>query len=143
MKRSPLRRRTPLRSERPPASTSSLRPGPPPVRRTPLKRGVLERTATLAASETQRAKVRGRACLVCGAATRIDPAHLIPRSLGGCDEPECVVALCRSCHRAYDGGALDVLPHLEPGSRSELAHAVLRAGMLGALRRLTGGRGRP
>jgi predicted restriction endonuclease len=58
-----------------------------------------------AASVVQRAEVAGLRCLVCGAATRIDPAHLVPRSLGGCDEADCVVPLCRTHHRAYDQGA--------------------------------------
>jgi hypothetical protein len=71
---------------------------------------------------------------------RIDPAHLIPRSLGGCGEPLCVVPLCRTCHRAYDTGGLDLLAHLEPAWRAQLAHAVGHVGLIGALRRLGGQR---
>jgi 5-methylcytosine-specific restriction endonuclease McrA len=66
--------------------------------------------------------VAGQACLVCQRRP-IDPAHLVPRSLGGCDEANCCVPLCRSCHRAYDRGELDLLPRLEPRFRAELAHA--------------------
>jgi hypothetical protein len=51
-----------------------------------------------------------------------------------------VVALCRSHHRAYDTGTLDLLPHLEPGSRIKLAHAVAHVGLIGTLRRVTGRR---
>jgi hypothetical protein len=51
-----------------------------------------------------------------------------------------VVPLCRVHHRAYDSGTLDLLPHLEPGSRAELAHAVAHVGLIGTLRRLTGRR---
>jgi predicted restriction endonuclease len=55
--------------------------------------------------------VAGVACVVCGDRGAIDPAHLVPRSLGGCDEAACVVALCRRHHRAYDRGQLDLLPY--------------------------------
>jgi 5-methylcytosine-specific restriction endonuclease McrA len=68
--------------------------------------------------------VAGQACLVCQRRP-IDPAHLVPRSLGGCDEANCCVPLCRSCHRAYDRGELDLLPRLEPRFRAELAHALI------------------
>jgi hypothetical protein len=122
MKRSPLRRRAKLRA------------------RTPLRRTrPLARTASLAATDSQRAAVAGRPCIVCGVTTGVDPAHLIPRSLGGCGDPLCVVPLCRrSCHRAYDSGELDLLPHLEPGWRPQLAHAVGHVGLVGALRRIGG-----
>jgi hypothetical protein len=94
----------------------------------------------MAASTTQREKVRGSACAVCGTTRRIDPAHLCPRSLGGCDEAACVVALCREHHRSYDCGELDLLAYLEPRHRAELAHAVAHLGLLGTLRRVTGAR---
>jgi hypothetical protein len=85
MKRTPLRRRAQLRARKP------LR------RTTPL-----QRTDSMAASEAQRAAVAGRPCIACGAEHRVDAAHLIPRSLGGCGDPLCVVPLCRRpCHRAY------------------------------------------
>jgi hypothetical protein len=123
MKRTPLRRRARLRARKP------LRPGKP-----------LQRAAAMAATDAQRAAVSGRACIVCGLASRVDPAHLIPRSLGGCGEALCVVPLCRSCHRAYDQGRLDLPPHLEPAWRPQLAHAVGHVGLIGALRRISGNR---
>jgi hypothetical protein len=83
MKRTPLKRRAKLRAE------ARLR------RSTPL-----QRTASMAATERQRNAVAGRCCIVCGTDRRIDPAHLIPRSLGGCGDPLCTCPLCRSCHRA-------------------------------------------
>ena len=52
----------------------------------------------------------------------------------------CVVPLCRRCHRAYDRGELDLLPHLEPAWRAQLAHAVGHLGLIGALRRVSGQR---
>ena len=42
------------------------------------------------------------------------------------------------CHRAYDSGELDLLPHLEPAWRAQLAHAVGHVGLIGALRRISG-----
>jgi len=93
MKRTPLRRRAPLRAK------TKLRRSKP-----------LERTASMAATDAQRAAVAGRTCIVCGADRRIDSAHLIPRSLGGCGDALCVVPACRRCHRAYDRGELDLLP---------------------------------
>ena len=93
MKRTPLRRRTKLRTRK------TLR------RTTPLKR-----TPSLAASDRQRAAVAGRRCIVCGTDRRIDPAHLIPRSLGGCANARCVIPACRTHHGAYDRGELDLLP---------------------------------
>ncbi|MEA2275325.1 MAG: hypothetical protein QOC78_285 [Solirubrobacteraceae bacterium] len=128
MRRVPLRRTTRLRRH-------GL------ARRTELARGgSLERSALAPASPAQRAKVAGQRCVVCGAASRCDPAHLVPRSLGGCPSAECVVALCRAHHRAYDLGELDLLPHVEPALRREVAHAVMHLGLIGALRRLTGRR---
>jgi predicted restriction endonuclease len=70
----------------------------------------------------------------------VDPAHLVPRSLGGCDHADCVVPLCRMHHRMYDRGELDLLPHLEPDQRAELSHALLHVGLLALLRRLTSSR---
>ena len=123
MKRTPLQRRARLRA------TTQLR------RSKPLKRG-----PSMVATDCQRAAVSGRPCIVCGADRRIDPAHLIPRSLGGCGDRLCVVPCCRSHHRAYDRGELDLLPYLEPGWRAQLAHAVGHVGLIGALRRITGTR---
>jgi hypothetical protein len=80
----------------------------------------------MAASERQRAAVAGRRCIVCGTDRWIDPAHVIPRSLGGCGEALCVIPLCRFHHRADDRGELDLLPYLEPVRRAQLAHAGYR-----------------
>jgi hypothetical protein len=129
LKRTPLRRSTALRRSKAPARRTRLR------RRTPLAR-----SGSLAASAAQRDKVSGGHCLVCATTSRIDPAHLIPRSLGGCDHPDCVVALCRLHHRAYDHGQLDLVAHLEPPFRREAAHAVAHVGLAGALRRISGQR---
>jgi hypothetical protein len=129
MRRGRMRRRT------------ALRRGGRLRRRTRLRRTApLERAPSLSASPAQRAKVSGLRCIVCGAATGIDPAHLVPRALGGCDEAACVVPVCRVHHRAYDAAGLDLVPFLEPDWRTEAAHAVLHLGLAGALRRLGGRR---
>jgi len=121
MKRTPMRRRARLRAKK------QLRRSKP-----------LKRTASMTATKAQRDAVAGRICIVCGADKWIDPAHLIPRSLGGCGDALCVVPLCRRCHRAYDRRELDLVPSLEPAWRSQLAHAVGHAGLIGALRRISG-----
>lgn len=123
MKRTLLRRRTPLRAK------TTLRRAKP-----------LERTASMAATERQRAAVAGRRCIVCGTDRRIDPAHLIAKSMGGCGDPLCVVPTGRAHHRAYDRGELDLLPFLEPAWRAQLANAVGHVGLIGALRRISGDR---
>ena len=78
MKRTPLRRRAKLRARK-------------PVQRSPS----LQRTPSMVATDAQRAAVAGRSCIVCGTDRRIDPAHLISRSLGGCGDALCVVPACR------------------------------------------------
>ena len=123
MKRTPLRRRAPLRART------------PLVRKMPLKR-----TTSMAANDAQRAAVAGRSCIVCGAEDRVDAAHVVPRALG-CGDALDVVPLCRACHRAYDAGELDLLPHLEPVWRAQVAHAVGHVGLIGALRRVGGPNG--
>jgi hypothetical protein len=90
----------------------------------------------MAASDAQREKITGSWCVVCQQTKGITPAHLTPRSLGGCDDPDCVVPLCWMHHRAYDTGRLELLPYLEPEWRVEVAHAVTHLGLIGAVRRL-------
>jgi len=112
-------------------------------RRTALRRLTpLRRTAVSPASEAQRAKVAGQPCLVCGKRP-VDPAHLVPRSLGGCDDAQCCVPLCRACHGSYDRGELDLLARLEPRYRAELAHALAHLSLPSLLRLVTGTRWRP
>jgi hypothetical protein len=132
-----VRRSAPLRRGKQLERRTALRRSGPPVRRTPLRR-----SAVTPASPAQRAKVAGRACLVCGQRP-VDPAHLVPRSLGGCDHPDCVVPLCRTHHRLYDRGRLDLLSRLEPRFRAELAHGLLHLGLLRLLRRVTATRWAP
>jgi hypothetical protein len=143
----PIRRRTRLRRGQPPRRRTPLRRSTPLVRRTPLSSHSPERRLAIvlmsasrapgAASAAQREKIIGSACVVCAQTRGLTPAHLAPRSLGGCDDADCVVPLCWLHHRAYDTGRLELLPYLEPGWRAEVAHAVLHLGLIGAYRRLT------
>jgi hypothetical protein len=141
MKPAPLRRSTPLRRSAgparrtPPPRTTPLRPGP--WRKATADVQTEQERPPFGAAETQRHKIVGSACIVCLQTKGITPAHLAPRSLGGCDHPDCVVPLCWMHHRAYDTGRLELLPYLEPRWRVEIAHAVLHLGLLGAYRRLT------
>ena len=121
MKRTPLRRRARLRARKPMRRTTPLQP----TESTRRNRRPAGRRRRPALHRLRRHR-------------RIDPAHLIPRSLGGCGDPLCVVPHCRSCHRAYDEGRLDLLPHLEPAWRAQLAHAVGHVGLIAALRRISG-----
>ena len=91
-----------------------------------------------AASPAQRDKVRGASCCACGRQP-CDPAHLIPRSLltVGQEDTRAVIPLCRECHRSYDEALIDLLPHLEPIFRTELAFAVNRFGLIPTLRKVT------
>jgi hypothetical protein len=146
MRRGRLRRLKPLTREVP------LEPGAPLLRRTLLRPGPwrrdgrqqggvsVPRRLPLAASDAQREKIVGSWCVVCRQTKGITPAHLAPRTHGGCDEPDCVVPLCWMHHRAYDTGSLELLPYLEPEWREEVAHAVTHLGLIGAVRRLAPGR---
>lgn len=70
----------------------------------PQRRKAKEATVVLVA-------VEGRVSLVRPPISEpVDAMHLTPRSKGGCDHPDCVVAAGRlSVHRPYDDGLLDLL----------------------------------
>ena len=92
------------------------------------------------ASPEQRTFVAGQPCLVDASHEgKVHPAHLIPRGLltEGQEDARAVVPLCPLCHRLYDTGELDLLGHLEPRFRVELAFAVERFGLVSTLRRVT------
>jgi len=104
-----------------------------------------KRRAISPAAPEQRAKVK-RACIVTGSTEHVDPAHLWPRSLGGCDDPLCVCPLRRDVHEAYDRHELDLLPYLiAHGYHAEIAHAVehARGDLVAVLQMLTGERWAP
>ena len=99
---------------------TATRPGPTRPR-------AVVATPRVAASAEQRRKVAGLGCLVCGRSP-IDPAHIVPRRLGGCDSPDCVVPLCRAHHRSFDSGLLALAPYLMPMFELELRHALTHVG---------------
>lgn len=95
-----------------------------------------KRTTLGHASAQQKAKVaREGARIAAPSSGPVDPAHITPRTQGGCDHEDCVCGLPRRLHERYDEGKLDILPYL---TRAEQAHAAGHLGLLGALRRTTG-----
>jgi len=77
------------------------------------------------ASPAQRAKVRGAGSIIDDDGP-CDPAHLVPRSLGGCNDSRCVVPLTRQQHRDFDEGTLDLAPFLiRAGCIREVQHALV------------------
>lgn len=140
----PLRRTSPLqRSSRPLERRTPLGRGKGPSASPGRSQAGTGARGVSPASRPQRIKVRAEGrCRVCGlpdTVTTIDPAHVADRSLGGCDQPDCTVPLCRAvCHPAYDEGRLDLLPFL---SKSEQAHCVAHLEIVAALHRTTNDRG--
>jgi hypothetical protein len=82
-------------------------------------------------------------CRVCHATGRLEAAHTVGRAYDVDEkdvvvvDPDDVVPLCRVCHAAFDARRLDLLPYL---TRAEQARAVLHAGIVGAMRRISGRR---
>lgn len=109
----------------------------------PARRAERRRQGISPASSRQRSKVKDRRCIVSGDTEDVDPAHLWPRALGGCDDPLCVVPLARRIHRAFDDRELDLLPALVAGGyHLEIQHALGHANsnLIALLERLTGDR---
>jgi hypothetical protein len=107
----------------------------------PRRRGsTLSAGRGFAVANVQRAKVKVLVCVGCGLGVEpdtasnwtIDPAHLWPRGLGGCEDELCVVPLCRhlyvpqkGCHYAYDNGELNLHGKLvDRGYWKEMAHVI-------------------
>lgn len=86
----------------------------------------------------QRAKIVGDACVVCQQTKALSATRLALAD--GCDDVDCVVPMCWPHHHLYELGGLDLLHHLEPRWRREIANAVSHLGLITAYRRLTGGR---
>jgi hypothetical protein len=97
------------------------------------------------ASKEQAAKRNAGVSIVSGASEGLDAAHLCPRGLGGCDDPDCTIPLTRYEHTMFDKGKLDLLPYLVPGHVDEIAHALhhYRGDVPALLERLTGCKWQP
>ena len=131
-----LQRSTPLQRTSPPARKTPLARGVEFARSQPLKRkSEPKRQAISPASPAQGAKIKGEPCVVCGAPATT-PMHLWPRGQGGCDDPLCVLPACWRCHRGYDTGELELLPHIVKHHRAEIAHAQLHTDPISLLTRL-------
>jgi hypothetical protein len=118
----------------------------------PRKRSTLKQGKGFSASPAQRKAVRNKPCVYCaqcqgidigdgGGVFVVDPAHLWPRGMGGCDDALCVIPLCRAHHRLFDEGKLDILAKLiDGGYYPEMAHAIQAHELspLTLLERLTG-----
>lgn len=92
------------------------------------------------ASPEQRARAKGAVCVNCGGSP-CDPAHLTSRAQGGCDHPDCVIALCRGCHRRFDEGDLDLEAVLAlPEFAAERSHMASHGSFQACIRRLRGAR---
>lgn len=105
----------------------------------------MKRGRGFGASSKQRARVKEEPCVHCGR-LGVDPAHLLPRSRGGCDDPLCVVPLCRKCHEAFDRHELDLLSFLlSAGCFDEIAHIISahRLSPLSVLEHLTASQWEP
>lgn len=100
------------------------------------------RKAISECSVAQRRKVKEHgSCIVCGR-DQVDPAHLTPRTQGGCQDALCVVPLCRAHHVAFDTDALDLQPYVVGFWVPELQHALghYKGDSIALLHRLTGER---
>lgn len=90
------------------------------------------------ASPAQREKIKDRICVWCGDPAT-DPAHLCPRSRGGCDEAACVVPMCRICHTLFDQGEIDLESVIALRQYSvERSHMALHMSIAEMKRRLNG-----
>ena len=104
MKRTPLQRKTPLRSTSTLARSPMKRSRPKATDRAVVAQVVLRDGGCVARSQVPEVRCAGR----------IDPHHVLPRGRGGKDTTENLICLCRAHHdwvhsnpsRAYDLGFL-------------------------------------
>lgn len=141
MKRSELRRTTPL-ERKSPLSRSGMKPARKPMSRSQPRRNWAD----------ARRKVEAEGlCRVCGTPFNLEAAHVWGREA---DEPtldsgsvlwvkpDRIVPLCRGdlgtfgCHESYDRHELDLLPHLSPAEQSQLVKDA--GGIVTAYKRATG-----
>lgn len=98
------------------------------------------------ASTAQREKVKRTSCFVTGRTEEVDPAHVISRAHGGCDDESCVLPLWRPIHdaldgRRQDGKLFDLLPWItEHKPYDVIQHAITHTGcdLIALVERLSG-----
>lgn len=139
MKRTPLTRGKPLERKSTLERGNGLQRKANPAEASTVAQ---KRRPVSPASRAQRNKVQAEGkCRVCGipdTVATLDPAHVADRSIGGCDQPDCTIPLCRAvCHPAYDEHRLDLLPY---ATKAEQAHAVSHLGIAAAFKRITNDR---
>lgn len=83
---------------------TELKAGPPPARRTPIRKRNPERLARLQVeqfgADGYKEHIKSLPCLVCGS-WPVDPAHVLrTRAAGG--GPDGMAPLCREHHTAFD-----------------------------------------
>ena len=109
-------------------------PGDKPHRLVPPPR-VSEKMKPIHQKVTDEGKCR--CCGVPGEIHPLDPAHTIPKSLGGKMTYDSVIPLCRACHDAQHRGDFELLPLM---TREEQVEAVRAVGLARAYRYLTNNR---
>jgi hypothetical protein len=127
-------------------------PAPKPRMRIVTRVTEAPRRPISAGSREQVAKRNAGASIVSGQTRGLHAAHICPRALGGCDDPDCTVPLTQAEHRAFDepdprtGKRLDLLPYLVAhGCHAELSHALwhYRLDLVALLERVTGEKWEP
>ena len=111
------------------------------------KPSTLKQTKLGKTTEAQKERCANRVCIVCGEWFGLcEPAHVVPRgtprvSDAAANDVRAVVPLCPGpdgCHRLFDEGEIDLLPHLEPAWRDSQEWAAGAVGLATAMRSITG-----
>lgn len=123
--------------------------GPKGLARTRMepKPSTLKHTKLGRTTEAQKERCSNQVCIVCGKWYGLcEPAHVVARgtpkvSDAAADDVRAVVPLCpgpEGCHRLFDEGKIDLLPHLEPAWRDSQEWAAGAVGLATAMRSITG-----
>lgn len=60
------------------------------------------------------AVVKGRVCARCGTPEKLEVHHVIPRRVGGSDEPKNLIPLCKGCHKIVECFTSDLITRSIP-----------------------------
>lgn len=113
-----------------------------PLKRTPMKNNAVKRSWVLARAKVDEEGV----CRVCGVANHLEAAHVIGQAKADrMDDtgkvvvnPDDILPLCSTCHRAFDSRKLDLLPFIYVHEQSRAVQVA--GGIMAALRRISGSR---